>query len=59
MPSAPQDLDEAQEIIDDLIGCLQELHHKLSVTEDLDDYGVVERFTRLIEKTLERYDALD
>lgn len=60
--SAPDDLEtleEAIEVIEDLIGALQELHHKFSITEDLGDYGVSERFLILIERVLERYDALD
>lgn len=60
--SIPDDLEtlaEAVEVIEDLIGTLQELHHKFSVTEDLGDYGVSDRFVTLIESTLERYDSLD
>lgn len=58
-PDELETLEEALEVIEDLIGALQELHHKFSVTEDLTDYGVTERFLALIERTLERYDALD
>lgn len=52
-------LDEALEALDDVIGTLQELHHRFSVTEDLSAYGVLEGFINLVESTLERYDSLD
>lgn len=59
MDYTPPSMEAAIEAIEDLIGTLQELHHKLEVTEDLSDYGVIERFMTFIEATLERYDALD
>lgn len=58
----PDDIDSVEsaiDVIEDLIGLLQEIHHKLEVTEDLSDYGVAERFMDDIERTLSRYDAWD
>lgn len=58
-PENLETLEQALDVIEDLIGVLQELHHKFQVTEDLSDYGVAERFMDFLEAALDRYDSLD
>lgn len=50
---------EANEAIDDLLGILQDLKHTIEAVEDFDAYGVIDSLIDCIERTLERYDALD
>ena len=50
--------EEAIEVIEDLIGILQELHHKMTLVEDFNDYRVAETLIEFIEDSLLRYDSL-
>lgn len=51
--------EDSQLAIEDLLGALQDLHHRLETIDDFDEYGVVESLISFIEDTLMRYDALD
>lgn len=45
------------EKVEDLIGILQDLYHRLDVIEDIMEYNVKESIQGCIAETLERYDA--
>lgn len=52
-------LEEAKDILDDLIGVLQELHYRLEHIEDLEEYGLIDNLIATIGKVLARYDAFE
>ena len=52
-------LEEAQEAFEDLVGALQDVYHRLSTLETLEEYGVLESLVENLEATLARHDALD
>lgn len=54
-----EDLSAALTAIEDLIGILQDLKHRIETVEDFDAYGVIDSLVGYIEETLERYDSLD
>lgn len=54
-----EDLSAALTAIEDLIGILQDLKHRIETVEDFDAYGVIDSLVGHIEETLERYDSLD
>lgn len=52
-------MDEALAAIEDLLGILQDLRHRIDSIDDFDAYGVVDSLLKYLDSTLERYDALE
>lgn len=52
-------LSDESEIIEDLLGVLQDLYHTLDTYETLEEFRAVENLQSLIKDALIRYDAFE